>query len=496
MKKDILAGYFSQAYSFLSAVVVAPMLLRKFGPEAFASIGYFYLILSMFLLLEGGLIQSLSRFVAQRSDFGQAKKARQFSRILFAYLLFIISFSGIVLLASDKFHFLDVIPLFSDESMKLGSPLAIIYFTFSLRLLSLPFRGILIGAGKAFVVYYGNLVNASFRFPFLLIATYAFPNTSLIDLFIILSLISVLAEGIIYIALGWRNFVNVVLSGAPYARNEPQLSRHDWRFIGSVSLSSIVWVFFTQIDKLLFSFFADPYFFGVYSAFTGVFNGVLSARGPIINSLQSRILREFLVSSQNGIGLIRDVNMLLARFFVYAGLIIFLFSDFFLETWIGSILTPELTWVFKFMLVFHLLPFLIIGDYLYYLSTGFLERYLLSNVAALLTFSLAGLLAGFVFGASGVVAAALLSGSFSVFILKIDFTRPSENLNDFKRLLLETLGLLAVSFVIKALNFSGFALPLICVCWMIFFISLIAMFFYGSMVHLRKIARLTKIHTR
>jgi len=489
VKKDLFLGYFSQGYSLFCAILFTPILLYKFGAVEFAAIGYFYLALSIFLLLEGGLVQSLSKFVAKRGEENQRVKARTFIQFLYLYISLIIMAGGFAsgtILLSEGWCF--KYALCADLQGNIPLFFACVC-TFGARLGILPLRGVLIGGRKSYVVYYGNIVNVSFRFPLLLLATVVFPSESLISLFVFCNVASTLIEGLIC-ALSSREIIRDLFAQEHKYSNRIGFTHEDLKFVGSISASSIVWVLYTQSDKLLLSYFADPAFFGVYTALTGIFNGILSARGPIVNALQSRVLAVFLISQPAFKIAIRQVNILLARFFGYSILFTYFFAGFFLDIWISDFASPEAIRVFQFMTIFHLFPFLLIGDYLFYLSTENMSRYLTANILSLAVILVAGLGLGAALGVTGVVMAALSSGIVSIAYVKSDPAKKFVRKRDFSQLSAEIFALLLVGLLLDQLNQFQIFLQLTQFFWVAFSVSICAVFYMQSRPYLKKLVEL------
>lgn len=341
VKRNLLANYFSQIYVAVIGIAVLPYFLKFLGAEAFGLIGFFSLLQSWFSLLDMGLTPTVARESARYS--AGALEALVFRRIVRSITLI---FLVVALLGGSSLWFasesiatnwLDTEGLLvSDVVFALG----VMAVGVSLRWMSGLYRGLLTGAERIALVSMVNVMSATFRFVFV------FPVMELygysIRVFFTHQLLVIILEYVLLFALS-RNVL-------------PSLDRINTRRIGyrldpvapllkfslTIAFTSTVWVFVTQLDKLVLSGMLSLSEYGYFALAVQVAGGVTLLTAPLATVLMPRMASAHArQDSQGMIRVYRQFTQFAAVIVGSVGITLAFLAEPILYVWTGDAVVVE-----------------------------------------------------------------------------------------------------------------------------------------------------------
>lgn len=332
MRRALLASYATQGYVGLMGLVLMPVYLRYMGTEAFGLVGFFVSLQAWLQLLDLGLSPSLSREMSlYRSGVLAADEARARVRSLECLLggLALLSVSGLVG-ARDWI---------ADEWLNLG---ALSVDTVSV---CIAWMGAAAGARWVAGVYRAGLAGlerqlsvnamvaafATLRFAGV-IPLFAFWSAEPQVFFAYQAVIGAL-ELVCFAVLMYRLLPK---AASPVLPSWSAL-REILPVAGAMAFLSGMWVFLTQIDKLILSRALSLELFGYYSIAVAAAGSVLMLVPPLNQVLQPRMT---ILAAQGRIEDLKQLFCLASQFsaamFIAAGGALALLADPVLLAWTGS----------------------------------------------------------------------------------------------------------------------------------------------------------------
>ncbi len=295
LKKNIIANYIGQFYVIIIGIVMVPFYLKYLGAEAYGLVGFFALIQSWMALLDMGISPTLSREVAKVKAIVDAKEKLLFKNLLHS-LEFIFIFISLVI-AIIIFIYSDWISLNWLNVQKLD--LSVVTDCISLmgiitgfRFLTSLYRSGINGAEEQVWLNIVNIIFVTLKFVGVFFILY-FISTDVFYFFVYQLIISILE----FIVLSIK-FYSVMDIGRfklyfSYFAIKPILP-----FAMGIAYTSIIWVFLTQLDKLLLSNILPLAEYGYFALVGAVANAVLQISAPISKAILPRMTSLF---SQNKI---------------------------------------------------------------------------------------------------------------------------------------------------------------------------------------------------
>lgn len=330
MKRSLAYSMTSQAYIALIGILLMPVYLHLLGAEVFGLVGLFVAAQAWIQILDMGFTPVLSREFAQVRAGGSSIGATLSRLRTLEWLFFFISL-GIVLLI---FFMRDVISKHWINSQGLdfvtiSQSLVLISVAVVLRWFAALYRGVLVGQERQNRVNMLLMVFATIRFvgvvPLLLILS---PSASVFFVFqALVSVFELLASRF------------VALSGIPNIGIRANLATLKPMFpmVGGVAFLNSVWIFFTQMDKIVLSGFLSLQSYGYFTLAVVASSGILMLIQPLSQVVQPRL--NFL-SAKGDEDALKELYGLVSQFavvgFVGLGMGAAFFAEPVLQIWTGS----------------------------------------------------------------------------------------------------------------------------------------------------------------
>ena len=366
MTASLIFAYGSQIYGLLINLIFTPLILYKIGANQFAYFGYFFLGLGIFLLIEVGISQLITKFTAEDiilNDFSQSKS------FIFLFVCIVAALIFSVLILTFLFWFFN-----KNIELLAGLQywhLIIILCAYFIKLLSIPLRSIMIAFEMMNQVYIANVIHNTFKFPILFSLIIFFVDYDFINIFVISMIISVTLE-VIFMYVIVHAKARLIFRNGSISFN---LIKSHSEFLWFTVKSTLSWTLFMQSDKIMAGYYFSPEAFGVYTAFSGIFGGILAARNPLLMMFQPKVYKILGNDIERCVGALSIINNLVSGIcFIFIYLLILL-SDSFLSVWLPLELGKSTEYLFIGMGVFFLLTFLLIPDYLIFMAISNMKHY-------------------------------------------------------------------------------------------------------------------------
>ena len=286
LKKNIIANYISQIYVTMIGIVMVPLYISYMGPEAYGLVGFFAMLQAWFNLLDLGLTPTVARETARFDrEVGSALEYRRLIRALEGVFLSVALLgAGGLLLAAEYFseQWLNANVLEQSEVAQSVKLMAVIV---AIRWASGLYRGVITGAQRLVWLSGFNASIASLRFVGVLPVLIFIGATP--ALFFAFQLGVALLEFALLIVYSYRLLPKIDSLAGPawsWSPLKPVL-----KFSLSVAFTSSVWVFVTQVDKLILSKLLSLADFGYFTLAVMAASGVLLLSGPISTAIMPRM---------------------------------------------------------------------------------------------------------------------------------------------------------------------------------------------------------------
>jgi len=334
LKINIIASYTSQIYATLIGIIMTPVYISYMGIEAYGLIGFYAMLQAIFQILDVGLTPTMARETARFN--GGAIDATTLRRLLRAleWIFIGIALLGcIAMISGSGFianHWLNVQSLPIDEVQE---SIILIAMTVVLRWICGLYRSSISGFERLIWLSGFNIAISTARF--VLIIPIFIQIGSSLKIFFLYQLTIAILE---LILLAIKTYT---LLPTP---NEEQLKSWTWAPVKSalkfslvIALTSGIWIFATQVDKIILSSLLSLTDYGQFTLAVLAASGVLMVSNPISLALLPRMTR--LQAAGDEVGLLRiykNATQLVAVITIPAGLILFNYSEKILWIWSGN----------------------------------------------------------------------------------------------------------------------------------------------------------------
>lgn len=335
LRGNIISGYISQLVSTLIWVIVVPIYVLKMGPEAYALVGFFSIAQLCFNFLDFGLTPTVARESARyitRSITYDDFMSKYRAIVLFFLIVATVCFALLFFLAPFASR-----GWFKVQSLSRGEvvlSLRLMAASVVLRWLTGISRGLLTGFEKIQWLNYFNLSMAILRFIGVLPVIYFINNNP--SSFFYYQFFLALAE-LVFIYFKARSLiVSNSTEAAPIAWSlKPLMLILPFTLV--IALTSAIWVFVTQLDKVLVSGLVSLEEYGYFVMATTVAAGVSLLVTPVTSSIMPRMTTLHELGKQNELLTIYRDYTQLASIFLSSSVMTLVFCEkYFLLGWTGS----------------------------------------------------------------------------------------------------------------------------------------------------------------
>jgi O-antigen/teichoic acid export membrane protein len=289
LRLNVAANYASQVYATLIGILLIPLYLKKMGAEAYGLIAFFSMLHSWFIVLDLGLTLTIARESARY--FGGALKPLDYRRLYRMLSLIFVVVAGLgggalVALApviAKRWLHLHQVPV-ADVVLALQ----IMGVSVAMRWMGGLYRGVATGAERFVWLSGFNALIATLRFAAVFVSMALWGYTPKV---FFLHQMAVAALELIALYVTARQLVPHSVRGDPPVGWSFSPVALRLRFSLTIAFTSAVWIFVTQVDKLILSGVLPLAEYGFYMLAVLVASGITTATGPIGTALLPRLAR-------------------------------------------------------------------------------------------------------------------------------------------------------------------------------------------------------------
>jgi O-antigen/teichoic acid export membrane protein len=289
IRLNVAANYASQLYTTLIGIVLVPLYLRMMGAEAYGLIAFFSMLQSWFIVLDLGLTLTIARESARY--FGGALAPLDYRRLyrVLSLIFVLVALTGggaLVALApmiAERWLHLRQLPV--DDIVV---AVQIMGISVAMRWMGGLYRGVATGAERLVWLSGFNALIATLRFAAVFASMALWGYTPKV-FFGHQMAVAALELGILYLMAGRlvpRPAIGEPPTGWSFAPVALRL-----RFSLTIAFTSAVWIFVTQVDKLILSGVLPLPQYGFFMLAVLVASGITTATGPIASALLPRLAR-------------------------------------------------------------------------------------------------------------------------------------------------------------------------------------------------------------
>lgn len=365
LKRNILANYASQLYITAASILMVPLYIKYMGPEAYGLVGFFAMLQAFFNMLDMGLTPTIARESARfhggaMSQFDYLRLARAMGA-MFATIGLLGGLLLFTLANPIANQWLNASQLPRHDVTLALQLMAIII---ALRWMCGFYRGVITGAERlAWLSSFSGLI-ATGRF-FLVLPVLMFISASP-QVFFIFQLGVALLE---IAGLAWMGYK--LLPDVPIG----QRIHWEWaplkpvlKFSLTIAFTSSVWMFVTQVDKLVLSRILSLADYGYFTVAVLVSSSIMIVSGPISSAIMPRMARLQAVGQyEEIIAAYRKATQLVTVTAIPAALLLIFLAPKILWAWSGdSILVERAAPVLSLYAIGY--AFLAVSAFPYYLQ--------------------------------------------------------------------------------------------------------------------------------
>jgi O-antigen/teichoic acid export membrane protein len=287
MLRNTGLSYAGQAYAMLIGILILPFYLGHLGAEAYGLIGFFAVLQAWLQLLDAGLSPSLVRQIAHfRGRNGSAAQRYEPGQLLRSFELI---FLPLALLTALSIHFASGwiahqwLQAEELSSATIVHCISLMGLMIGLKLYATLYKSGLQGLELHAWLNSANVIVATLRyFGGLFLVANISQNPQ--DFFVFQAAVGLL-ETLIFAVKAYSLMPNPkLLTGFNWAVVKPVLP-----FAAGISLTSVLWIVLTQLDKVLLSNVLPLKEYGYFSLVALMATGIMTLTNPLVQTLLPRM---------------------------------------------------------------------------------------------------------------------------------------------------------------------------------------------------------------
>lgn len=286
LKKNLLANYIGQFYLLIIAIIMVPFYLQYIGAEAYGLVGFFTLIQSWMMLLDMGLSPTLLREVAKVKVYKNPRKLEVFKYLFHSIEFIFICISLVVIIFIVTLsswisqHWLKVQTLNIDD---VTYSVSLIGIMVGLRFISSLYKSGISGAEEQIWLNKMNIIIATLRYVGVL-AVLHFISSDFKHFFEYQLFVAIIE--LIIFATTFYKILNIGQFKLYFSKKAilPIFS-----FSTRIAYSGMVWIFITQLDKLLLSGVLPLKEYGYFALLGMIANALIQISAPISKAILPRM---------------------------------------------------------------------------------------------------------------------------------------------------------------------------------------------------------------
>ncbi|MCD5992706.1 oligosaccharide flippase family protein [Pseudomonas sp. CDFA 602] len=282
--RSTVLNYVGQAYVLVIGIVILPFYLGHLGAEAYGLIGFFTVLQAWLQLLDAGLSPCLVRAVAHQ----QGTSASQYAlgRLLRSFELIFLPMtviSCLAILAASPWIASQWLNANNLQPQTVTHCIALMGVVIALRLFSTLYKSGIQGLEQHGWLNAANAFIATLRYfgGLLLVSQVSQAPQDFFAFQVLVGLI----EALMFASRAWQQMpVATWRTGFDWQQVRPMLP-----FAASLSLSAVLWIVLTQIDKVLLSKMLPLDQYGYFSLVALITTGIMMLTNPLVQTLLPRL---------------------------------------------------------------------------------------------------------------------------------------------------------------------------------------------------------------
>jgi O-antigen/teichoic acid export membrane protein len=315
---------------------MTPYYISNLGPESYGLVAFFSLLSTWMNLLDLGMTPTLSREVsAARSIENGMNEFRKLLRS-FEMIFFVISvFAFILIFIFRNWLSIEWIKSTDLSTMKISKCIVVMGILIGFRWFSSLYRSVIVGFEYQVGLNVINVIFTTLKFVGVMVV-FKFLNNDIITFFeyqLFLGLIEVvILMFFVYNKLPQSDFKIPIISF--YWLNIKNVIP----FTLGIAYSSAIWIFVSQVDKLVLSGILNLKDFGYFNLVIVVASTITTLAGPISQAVLPRMV--YMFSIKNNIGMLdlyKSATQMVVLISSSITIILALFSEQIIFAWTGNI---------------------------------------------------------------------------------------------------------------------------------------------------------------
>lgn len=284
LKKNVVFNYIGQFYVAFIGILVLPLYLQELGAEAFGLVGFFTLILSWLQLLDLGMTPTLGREVARlKDDVVNHHELRTVVRSLEVVFIGIAIITTIAIFLARDWLSTDWLNIQNLNVDLVTQCVGLMAFIVGVRWLSSLYKsGIMAYEQQVWANIFDSAV-VTLRFPIALAVIVISEGNVLF--YFVFQLVLALIECLIY---SWKLKQIMPITVKEVSFSKVSLIRIA-PFALAIGYTTGIWVFITQLDKLLLSKLLTLTEFGYFTLIATLSGGIMFLSGPVGRAVLPRM---------------------------------------------------------------------------------------------------------------------------------------------------------------------------------------------------------------
>ena len=286
LKKNIIANYIGQFYLLIIAILMVPYYLKYMGVEAYGLVGFFALIQSWMMILDMGLSPTMLREVAKVKADGTNQKLHVFKHLFHSveFIFIIISlFTILSIIGLSSWISVSWLTIESLDINDVSYSISLIGVMVGLRFVTSLYKSGISGAEEQVWLNKMNIVIATFRYVGVLFVLHFISSD--FKHFFEYQMIVAIAEVLVF-ASAFYKFLDIGRFKFYFSLNA---IRPIFSFSFSIAYSGVIWIFITQLDKLILSGFLPLKEYGYFALLGMIANAIIQMSAPISKAILPRM---------------------------------------------------------------------------------------------------------------------------------------------------------------------------------------------------------------
>ncbi|KPZ08121.1 Polysaccharide biosynthesis protein [Pseudomonas amygdali pv. ulmi] len=282
--RNTVLNYSGQAYVMLVGILIMPFYLGHLGAEAYGLIGFFTLLQAWLQLLDAGLSPSLVRAVAHQQ--GTPVSEKSLGRLLRSFELIFLPITmlcGLLVHVASPWIAAQWLNANTLQPDTLAHCITLMGIVIALRLYSTLYKSAIQGLEQHAWLNAANVSIATLRYfgGLLLVSQFSRDPQD----FFVFQLVVGLLEALLFASKARRQMpAPRWLTGLDWQLIKPLLP-----FAASLSLSAVLWIVLTQVDKVLLSNLLPLDQYGYFSLVALIATGIVMLSNPLVQTLLPRL---------------------------------------------------------------------------------------------------------------------------------------------------------------------------------------------------------------